>query len=131
MAVAEIPDDPGNDGTGPAIEESKPERADFAAVRSLGHFDRQRGAGQDLLRLRQENFSVRCQADFLAASNQQRHSNFALEIGDLLADGGLRHVQEARGPAEALVLGDRAKVSKVAQFHDSQFNGFSDVYGLI
>jgi hypothetical protein len=45
---------------------------------------------------------------------EKRAANFALEIGDLLADGGLRDAQSTAGFAEGGVLGNGAKITQVS-----------------
>jgi len=42
---------------------------------------------------------------------QKRAANLALEIGNLLADGGLRDLEAAAGFAEGAMVGDRAEVA--------------------
>ena len=45
---------------------------------------------------------------------EKRAADFALEIGDLLADGGLRDAQSTAGFAEGGVLGSGAEIPQMS-----------------
>ena len=48
---------------------------------------------------------------------EQPDPELLLELADLLADGGLRHVQALGGPAEMEFLSDGDEIPQVAKFH--------------
>ena len=48
---------------------------------------------------------------------EQPDAELLLELADLLADRGLRHVQALRRAAEVQLLRDRDEVPQVTEFH--------------
>ena len=98
-------------------EEPDAERADLAEKRPVRDFDGAIGSEQRFARLGEEQLTVRRQAGAASGAIQQRPADLALKIGDLLADGGLRDMELAAGFAETAVVGDRAEVAQMSQFH--------------
>ena len=77
---------------------------DLGLVQDPTGLDEQRGAG-------------RGEGDAAVGAVEQPHAQLCLELADLLADGGLRHVQALGGAAEVQLLRDRDEVPQVSQLH--------------
>src|ERR1700724_2360968 len=104
--MAELLDDAGEEVPCPANKESDGERPDLALDRLL-HI------GNCVIRSRkhrpgilQKLFAVVCESNAPVLPIEERNAEFRFEIANLLADGGLRHMENLRRAADAAVLGD-------------------------
>src|ERR1700730_1722896 len=72
---------------------------------------------QDLARINQKRFSSCRQCHSFPFSLEQVNSELALQVLDLFAEGGLRHVQPISGMGKIQLLSGSDKTFQVAKFH--------------
>jgi hypothetical protein len=92
----------------------------FAARNSARLVDGAVDRFEDRRCLSQEGFASGGHLYTAAASFEQSHSELLLEVPDLLAEGGLRHVQPLGCPPEMKLLRDRYEVPQVPELHGSR-----------
>ena len=88
-----------------------------AGARALGGPARILGEPQHAAGLLEQRSARGRQRDRALRALEQLHAELALEVADLLADGGLGDVQPLGGAAKVQFLRDGDEVSEVAQFH--------------
>jgi hypothetical protein len=59
-------------------------------------------------------------------ANKQRDAHLAFKVGELLADGGLRKVQDASGPGKAPLFRYGDEITKMTELHGTRVVGFTD-----
>jgi len=82
-----------------------------------GQFDRR----QHLASARQKHLARPRQRDAPAHSVEEPHTQFFLQRPNLLADGGLRHVQVFSRAREIQPFGDGNEVAQMTKFHEFAF----------
>ena len=75
------------------------------------------GLVQDPAGLDEEGGAGHGEGDAAVGAVEQADAQLRLELADLLADGGLRHVEALGGAAEVQLLRDRDEVPQVSQLH--------------
>jgi hypothetical protein len=117
VELAVVADDAGEETAGAPKKEADVERADLADEGSPGDFDGAVGSGEGFTRFGEEELALGREAGSARVAVEERAADFALEIGDLLADGGLGDVEAAASFAEGAVLGDGAEITQMSEFH--------------
>jgi len=117
LQFAILPDDAGEEISGTPEEEADGKRTDLPLKRTTGNVDRAFGCDERLSRLIEEKKPVRSEADSTLVTIEEGTPDLALQVGDLLADGGLGDVQLAAGLAEGAMIGYGTEVTEMPEFH--------------
>ncbi len=125
VELAVVADDAGEEASRAPEEEADAERAYLAEKGAAGDFDGAIGGEEGFAGLGEEELTMRREAGATGGALEQGAADFAFEIGDLLADGGLGDVELAAGFAEAAVVGDGAEITEVSQLHNRMLLEFS------
>jgi hypothetical protein len=114
MGAAEGADDAWEVYADGAGEEADAELAELARLRTLGDLDGVGGGGEGFAGFDEEEVTVGGQTDLTAGAIEEGDIELGLEVGELLADGGLGDVEGAGGAAYAALFGYGYEIAEVA-----------------
>jgi hypothetical protein len=114
VAFSVVADDAREEAAGAPEEEADGESAGFATERALGNVDGAVGGEEGLAGFGEEELALRSETGWAGGAVEERAAYLALEVGDLLADGGLGDVELATSFGEGAVVGDGAEVAEVS-----------------
>jgi hypothetical protein len=112
-----VADEAGKEAAGSPEEEADCERSDLALQRAPGNLQGSIGSEEGFTSLCEEKLAMRGEAGATCAAMEENTANLPLQVGELLADGGLRDMKAATGLAEGTVIRDGAEVPQVSQLH--------------
>ena len=111
MRPAELANDRREKSAGPPMEEADRQRTHLPEHGAARQIDGAIGRGKCLASLAEEDHALWRQPCRPLPAIDQRTADFVLQIGDLLADRGLRDMQSTAGLAKSSVLSHGGKVS--------------------
>jgi hypothetical protein len=114
MLFSKATDESGEVDANTAGKEADVEGSDLAALSSTCDLDGFLGVGQEAAGFLEKQFAGGSEASPSGGSGEELNADLLLEVGELLADGGLRHVKASSGAAEAALFCGGNEIAKVS-----------------